>query len=374
MHNLKSPEGVAAYLKGTRYAASDVQLLSGGQSAFTYRIVLEVPLDTRERTIVIKHFEGYLAAYEPMKWDVERADHEYKALSAIATSGLFDSDSVVQLPRPLEYDQETHTIFTTDLGSPIPITQMLEKGFPGIQPNEPLKLNEMHKLASEIGQTLGDFMGRFHTWSSLPEQSSLRAYFARSPGVIQHSVHIHHLCLGLTTDRLQMRETWMDELILKEQQEALTDGGVLVMGDCSLHNILVSPPSEHDKMRIYLTDLEMSRASYPEVDIGELTASIVSFGHICCPNVERPLISALHQAYRHHRILDPRRIGIATGIDLMGISTLLPWARDQSEIKIRGVAEAGLELLNFSIKGDENSIKANSIVQYLFLPSSQQMI
>ncbi|KAG8689927.1 hypothetical protein FRC11_014856 [Ceratobasidium sp. 423] len=374
MHNLKSPEGVAAYLKGTRFSASDVQLLSGGQSAFTYRIVLEVPLYTGEKTIVIKHFEGYFAAHEPIKWDVERADHEYKALSAIATSGLFDSDSVVQLPRPLKYDQETHTIFMADLGSSVPVTQVLEKGFPGTHPSEPLELNEMHKFASEIGRALGDFMGRFHTWSSLPEQSSLRAYFALSPSVIQQCVGVHHFCLGLAADRFQMRETWMDELIMKEQQEALTDGGVMVMGDCSLHNILVSPPSEHDKMRIYLTDLEMSRASYPEVDIGELTASIVSFGQICCPNVEQSLLLALHQEYQRHHVLDPRRIGIATGIDLLGLGTVLPWARDQSETKLRGVAKAGLELLNTSISGDEHSIKANPIVQHLFLPLSQQML
>ncbi|CAE6470871.1 unnamed protein product [Rhizoctonia solani] len=71
MHDLKSPEGVSAYLKGTRFAASDVQPLSGGVSAFAYRAVLEIPLDTGERSIVIKHFEEFLAHRQEMKWGIE---------------------------------------------------------------------------------------------------------------------------------------------------------------------------------------------------------------------------------------------------------------------------------------------------------------
>ncbi|CAE7177486.1 unnamed protein product [Rhizoctonia solani] len=374
MHDFKSCEGVAVYLKGTRFAASNVELLSGGLSAFTYRITLEVPLESGEKTAVMKHFEGYLAGHEEMKWGVERADHEYKALSAIATSELFDSNSVVQLPRPLEYDQETHTIFMTDLGSPTPVTKVLEKGLSVTwlsESGETFGPNETEKLAWEIGHAVGDFMGRFHNWSALPEQSTLRSYFALNPGIIQHSVYIHHLCLGLGADRFQMREPWMDEFIAQEQQEALVDGGTLVMGDCSLHNILVSPPSDNKGIRIYLTDLEMTRASYPELDIGELTASVVSFSSLNCPNVNQPFVSALHQAYRRHRALDPRRVGAATGMDLIGLGTVLPWARDKSEAQLRGLAVSGLELLSSSVKGDEESIKVNPIVRHLFSPQSQ---
>ncbi|CAE6466214.1 unnamed protein product [Rhizoctonia solani] len=374
MHDLKSREGVLAYLEGTRFAAADVQLLSGGLSAFTYRAILKGPLDTGEKTVVIKHFEGYLASHEVMKWGVERADHEYKALSAIATSGLFDSNSVVQLPRPLEYHQATHTIFMTDLGSPIPVTQVLEKGFPDVQPSEPFGPNEMDKLSQKIGEAVGDFIGRFHNWSALPEQSTLRSYFALNPAVIQHSVYIHHFCLELSADKFQMREPWMDELITKGQQEALVDGGALIMGDCSLHNILVSPPSEHRDIRIYLTDLEMARASYPELDIGGLTASVVSFSRLRCPSVEEPFLSTLHQAYGRHRLLDPRRVGIATGVDLMGLGTLLSWARDESETKLRDVAAEGLKILSTSVKGDEHSIKANPALMHLFSRSSQPLV
>lgn len=73
MYDLTTAHGTQAYLKDTRFAASDVQLLSGGRSAFTYRAVLEIPLSTGEKTVILKHFEGYFADYGSEKIDVQRA-------------------------------------------------------------------------------------------------------------------------------------------------------------------------------------------------------------------------------------------------------------------------------------------------------------
>ncbi|KAH7322140.1 kinase-like domain-containing protein [Rhizoctonia solani] len=369
MHDLKSTKGVVAYLKGTRFTASDVHLLAGGVSAFTYRVVLESPLENGENTIVIKHFEGYLAHHEEMKWGIERADHEYKALAAISNSGLFDSDSIVQLPRPIEYDEETHTIFMTDLGSPIPVTQVLKEGFPNNQtsllaePNKSSDSEELYKLSAEIGRALGDFLGRFHNWSALPQQTELRGYFTQNPGVVHKSLFFRHFCFNSSADRFKMREAWMDDVLAKEQQEleASTDPGVMIMGDCSLHN---SP------MRICLIDLETARAGHPEFDVGSLTATATSFALIHHPNIDHPFAPALHDSYRHHRELNPKRLGITTGTDLLGLGTFMPWARGKDEASLRGVATVGFELLNSSVTGDEHIIKGNRVVQHLSFSQS----
>ncbi|KAG9092092.1 hypothetical protein FS749_016011, partial [Ceratobasidium sp. UAMH 11750] len=116
MSNLTTATGVLAYLKGTQFAATDVQLLTGGHSAFTYRAKLQTPLPTGETSIIIKHAEGYLVAYQALKIEAERAAQEYDALVAVSASGLFNSDSIVQVPKPLHFDYETNTIFMTDLG------------------------------------------------------------------------------------------------------------------------------------------------------------------------------------------------------------------------------------------------------------------
>ncbi|KAH7322138.1 hypothetical protein B0J17DRAFT_633504 [Rhizoctonia solani] len=116
-----APQGVFVHLKNTCFAVSGIELLSGGQSTFTYRVVLKILLNTGEKTIVIKHYEGFIARMKNMKLGVERADHGYKALSATAHVGLFSLDSTVRLPQPISCDQEMHTIFIYDLGSPIPL-------------------------------------------------------------------------------------------------------------------------------------------------------------------------------------------------------------------------------------------------------------
>ncbi|KAF8697690.1 Phosphotransferase enzyme family, partial [Rhizoctonia solani] len=372
MYNLKSSEGIFEYLNGTRFSASDVQSLSGGSSAFTYRVILENPLKTGEKTVVLKHFESVAARIEGMEADLDRADHEYIALSAIAASGLFDSESTVQAPRPIEYDQRTHTIFMYDLGSPIPLAQVLERGFENNESPE----SETSKLASDIGEAIGDFIGRLHNWSTRAEQETLRSYFAKKPDWNQKVVAVFSSFITLSADRFKLHEAWTDMLIARECQEASVTRSdcVLVMGDCSLHNTLVSPPSEGQNMRIYLTDLEVARFSEPEVDMGELTASATSFELLYYPDMGYPFIPALHRAYRRHRTLDPGRIGATTGTCLMGIGPLFPWAKNKDEAQLRKIAVAGLELLEYSFKYDRDSLRSSPILQHLFSPRDEQHI
>ncbi|KAJ1301951.1 hypothetical protein OPQ81_000790 [Rhizoctonia solani] len=370
MHDLQSSEGILAYLKDTRFAASNVQPLSGGSSAFTFRVILEVPLETGEKTIVIKHFEGFVASRRDVKANAERAEHEYQALLAIKALELFDSSSTVQFPRPIQYDQETHTIFMHDFGSPIPLARVLQKGFSenrhsSSNSTESSKAEEIYRTASEIGQALGDFMGHFHNRSSLSANSKLLAYFANKPNLDHRISSVLHLFLFSSADRFKLREKWMDEFVAK-QQETPIDSSLLVLGDCGIHNILVNPPSEGGSMRIYITDLEAARISYPEVDMGGLTASTMSLSLLFCPDIERAFIPALHQAYSRHRILDARRIGIAIGEHLAGFGPAYSWAKGQDETKAREVAVAGLELLKTSINSDEISIKTHSVTQNLF--------
>ena len=73
MFNLTTIEGTLTYLEVTRFAATDVQLLTGGHSAFTYRAILNTPLPTGETTVIVKHYEGYIALHEAAKIEAERS-------------------------------------------------------------------------------------------------------------------------------------------------------------------------------------------------------------------------------------------------------------------------------------------------------------
>ncbi|KAG8787897.1 hypothetical protein FRC12_015138 [Ceratobasidium sp. 428] len=182
MPNLTTADGVLFYLEGTQFAATNVQLITGGHSAFTYRITLRTPPPTGESSIILKHAQGYVAVYEPMKIEAERAVYEYEALAVVSNSGLFDSNSTVQTPRPLHFDPETNAIFMTDLGAVKTLTKVFTDSLEGVHDgdNSESKLKTACDLASAAGSALGDFVGRFHNWSSLPEQAALSKRFAQN--------------------------------------------------------------------------------------------------------------------------------------------------------------------------------------------------
>ena len=73
MSDLTTVEGTLAYLSGTQYEANNVQLLTGGHSAFTYRAIMQSSLSTGETSVIVKHYEGYSALYKDFRNEVERA-------------------------------------------------------------------------------------------------------------------------------------------------------------------------------------------------------------------------------------------------------------------------------------------------------------
>ncbi|KAF8601472.1 hypothetical protein BDV93DRAFT_585234 [Ceratobasidium sp. AG-I] len=363
MPNLTTAEGTWAYLEATRFAATDVHLLTGGHSAFTYRAVLKTPLPTGETTVIIKHYEGYIAVYEAAKIEAQRSVFEYEALVAVAGSGLFDSESVVQVPKPIHYDSDTNTIFMTDLGELETLTRVFSKSLEEAHTDRS-KLEAAYSLASEIGTALGDFMGRYHAWTALPTQSTLRERFLENLAGTEECISFHLSTMVRSADMFGVNEPWIESIVQEEREEALKCGKVLAVGDMWLDNILVSTAQEG--LRLYIIDWEMARPARPEFDIGELTGMALSFTRKHEVQDTYPFIPTLHQAYRRHQNLDPLRIARASGIDAMGLGTFLPRGKFQNPEFLKGVTMSGFELLCLSHSGDVESIKLKSVLKHLF--------
>lgn len=114
----------------------------------------------------------------------------------------------------------------------------------------------------------------------------------------------------------------------------------------------------------------MTRPAPPEFDIGEVTGTARSFARHLYPQGDYPFVSALHQAYRQHRTLDPARVATVTGIHVMGMGTVLPWVPGESEEFLREVTLTGYELIRLAHGRDENGLKENKIIKHLFLPKT----
>ena len=71
--DLTSDAGLLEYLAQTPFACSGITRLSGGFSNFTYRGQLIHPVIGREKTVIIKHTEPYVAANRAFVLDVIRS-------------------------------------------------------------------------------------------------------------------------------------------------------------------------------------------------------------------------------------------------------------------------------------------------------------
>ena len=81
--------------------------------------------------------------------------------------------------------------------------------------------------------------------------------------------------------------------------------------------------------------------------------------------------SALHHVYRSYLTLEPLRLALVTGIDVIDSCAMLPWARDQSENFLKSISVEGCKLLRLSLEGAEKSIKAERIMRELFSCESE---
>ncbi|CAE7189366.1 unnamed protein product [Rhizoctonia solani] len=360
MHDLRTAEGVLAYLSTTQFPATDTQPLSGGNSAFTFRATLKTPLPSGEETIVLKHAEKQVALtfFDPGlqvgEVDAKRNEFEYKALAAITESELCGPESIVRPPRPLYYDPETHTTFMADLGSPIPLQKILQDAG---------SLN--HKLASDIGTALGDFLGRLHNWTSAPERASLRAFISQN-SVAKRCLSIQHTFAHDTLAKFGLNEQWVQDTLSQDLEESAAAQDVLIWGDSWPGNILVSPPSATEGLKIYLTDWEMSRLGPPEFDLGEAAGVAMSIVHERYPDGDHPYIQALFRSYRQHRPVDPVKAARSTGVAIIGHSFVMPWVCGQDEQSQRSLAAVGIDLMKVAYDGDVDEIRKRVLVKESF--------
>ncbi|KAF8755589.1 Phosphotransferase enzyme family [Rhizoctonia solani] len=347
-YDLRTAKGVLAYLNTTPFPATDATLLTGGNSAYTFRATLKTPLASGDKTIVLKHAETQVSAtfYDPglktSEVSAQRNEFEYKMLSVITESELCDSYDLHGRPR------------LTD-----PLQTILQEGFDA-------GTLDYRQLSHDIGSALGDFLGRLHTWTSAPEQAPLRALISQND-VAKRCLSIQHAFAHETLDKLGLKEQWIEDALSRDLEESAAAEDTLIWGDSwPVGNILVTLPSETQPLRIHLTDWEMSRLGPPEFDLGEAVGVAMSVVHQRYPQGDHPYIQSLHSSYRKHRALNPVRAARSTGVAIIGHSFIMPWVVGQDEQSQRSLASAGIALIKVAQSEEIEEIKKHSLLKELF--------
>lgn len=115
-HRVKSE--VLEWLKGTPYAASDLEPLPGGSANFVYRASLINPLEDGTSEVLVKHGEPFVATDPNSPLTTDRCRVEEVCLKALNSAELGKDEAsgddggfkfVVRTPKCLMYDDATRT-------------------------------------------------------------------------------------------------------------------------------------------------------------------------------------------------------------------------------------------------------------------------
>ncbi|KDN45829.1 hypothetical protein RSAG8_04662, partial [Rhizoctonia solani AG-8 WAC10335] len=199
------------------------------------------------------------------------------------------------------------------------------------------------------------------------EQASLRAVISQN-NVAKKCLPIQHTFAHDTLAKLGLKENWIEDALSRDLEESAAAQDVLIWGDSWPGNILVSPPSATQGLKIYLTDWEMSRLGPPEFDLGEAAGVAMSLVHQRYPQGDHPYIQSLFHSYRQHRPLDPVKAARSTGVAIIGHSFVMPWVCGQDEQSQRSLAAAGIDLMKVAHDEDVDGIKKQVLVKELFSP------
>ncbi|KAF8601461.1 hypothetical protein BDV93DRAFT_585222 [Ceratobasidium sp. AG-I] len=357
--DLTTPTGLELYLHETEYAAANIQRLSGGFTGYVYRVVLETPLPNGETSVVVKHGSGNMASNNDVIVGAERMDFEYKALKMIHSSPLISSTSIVQVPRPLLYDTDTHTLIMSDLASTRMLSEVLLEC---LESGDPTHIRE---LSSQIGATLGDFLGRFHKWTSLPEQAELRTQFLGNTASKKGGLEMCYHYMRKAAAGLGLERDWMDEMIQEGLQDAEEGGSVIAMGDFWFNNILVSNGPEK-VLRLYVIDWEMARCTRPELDVGRFAMMSWSIAHRYPSQSCFRLVQEFYKSYRKHYVADIAQVASWSGMFVLSCGTTLDWVDGRDEQTLEAIARAGVDLLEATREKDVDSIRKSVVLREMY--------
>ncbi|KAF8696534.1 catalytic domain of ctd-like phosphatase, partial [Rhizoctonia solani] len=345
--SLTTIAGIETYLASTRYAAASIETVSGGHTAFLYRVVLKEPLETGEKTVIIKHSLGYVAQSlgdasraRAITLNVERMDFEHEALELVYSSpGL---SKIVHVPRVYSYDQSTHTMVMSDVAPCKVLSAVL--------------LEADDELVAKIGHALGEFMGRFHKWSSLPEQDSVRRRFLENETSRDAVLGIRWQLTIAAAKKFGLEREWMEDLQQAGLEDAKSGGPVICMADFWFDNILVSTAGD---LKIYIVDWETARTARPELDVAHFATAAYSLVHI---HKRNPLMREFFQAYKEHMNLDKIQLGINAGRDMLSFGVIMPWIRHRDDSVRRPIAQLGVELFEAVRANDQQALRKNPVL------------
>ncbi|KAF9270753.1 hypothetical protein L218DRAFT_976431 [Marasmius fiardii PR-910] len=266
------------YLKDTPFAAEEINVLSGGNANFAFRIKLKTPYDGIS-TMVVKHAKPICFATEVQRFEfgVVRQRYEVEALKHI--QALNPPDSLVIVPRVNHFDEKENVIIMDDCGADsVTLKKFVIDG----------RCNP--QMAEKIGSALGVFLGGLHhTWGRKNVERLIEALTGHSRQAKEISAWAVYGRLGATIrgedpmsnvseNPPEVREDdvkRMEEIGEKISSEIMNAEEDFVMGDFWTGNILLDLVDDgSDIKHIFVIDWEIAKPGLQGLDVGQFCAEV----------------------------------------------------------------------------------------------------
>ncbi|CZR57274.1 uncharacterized protein PAC_07163 [Phialocephala subalpina] len=278
----ETPDGISQKvqesLKDGPYACSSLAKLSGGTANFVYRGTLVTLLKDGEKTVVIKHTEGYVASNPNFKLTDTRCDYEQQILSALNTLPPLTKEGVeVETPHLYHFDAESNTQVYSDLPSSLDLkTYVLSHSTTLTEPQ-----------CQRLGFALGSWAKSFHVWANGDERKGLREVMKGNKEMRDLKFRINYENLVATIPNFEGilgESRGVFEGVRKSVRKELDESdGELIHGDFWSGNILLPEGSIADSsdkvLRIFIIDWELSQLSHPAFDLGQMIAELYELKH-----------------------------------------------------------------------------------------------
>ncbi|KAM0425978.1 hypothetical protein ACHAPT_008917 [Fusarium lateritium] len=314
---------VFAWLNTTRYAASSLEPLIGGQANFTYHAKLLAPLEDGTAEVVVKHGEPYMARHPANAITTQRCRVEAECLTELKSAQVhLDQPGAVNYnagtPICYHYDDDTKTQIQEYLPSTIDLKMYLRSHFLSQTPQI------LESPCRNVGKILAEHISGFHAASTKPLAA------LRSNGQMQALKHkINYDWLLQRVDQFPEILSEARDIFAQVKQQALTELGdasalKAIHGDFCPQNILLldAPLESQSEISLFVVDWENGQLGVESLDHGEMIGEVYALW------LSNKMDAALWVVQGYSDGLGPRptdfvwRLIVQVGVHLLSFDTL----------------------------------------------------
>ncbi len=277
-----TPEDILRHLKGALPDFETIgvpERLQGGLVNYVWRV------NGRLQSIIVKIAPPFVATAPDIRLDPRRIIIEGHMLAAFAPGGLLAGigGTNIRPPRLIDLNEERGILVIEDIGDNLDFGTWLFQG------------QQQETSASEIGRTVGTFIGTLHA-QSYNDQNLAQAFDNMSIQQVRLESHYRRITEYCIRGGLADAEELGQEAVAFGQ--LLQQPGLcVIMGDLWPRSLLITAKG------VLIIDWEFAHFGRPAQDVGHLTAHLWMHTH-CAPNEDSAIQAqaALHGFLENYRL------------------------------------------------------------------------